>query len=128
MFTTLKAGRYTICMKNSKYDPNDIPEIRLRLDEGVQALEQTKDPLEGVSTKDDLLPVEQSLNRTEELTQQIHRDMNDMRRTGSEQQLLGESISTTVVLLGCLSVGIVVGSAALQVWYLKSFFKQRKLL
>lgn len=121
----MKAGRYSVCLQDNDHE---ISELKFKMQQGVESAEtETKTPAEPPK-KDDLKPVEDLLKIALDLTSQIHKNMNDLRMSGSEQQLLTESISTTVIMLGFLSVGIVLLSVAVQLWYLKAFFKQKKIL
>lgn len=114
-----------MCLKN---EGTEYIETKFKLEQGIEAKDfEPTQHTEGLK-KDSMQPVEEKLNKTLELTQAVHRNMNDLRKSGGDQQLMSESTTITVVVLGCVSVGIVILSVAVQVWYLKSFFKQRKIL
>ena len=100
-------------------------EIRFKLQQGVEEIypDQKID-----YNKNNYGPLEASLNTTVRMATEVQRKIDDLQKSGTDQETLNNSISTTVIVLGVLSVGIVIASALLQISYLKKFFKQRKLL
>ena len=103
-------------------------ELKFALQQGVEAKDNENEQQASKTTKDDLKPIESSLQRALDLTKDIDKNMNDLRMSDQEQELLTESTTTTVIILGCTSIGVVLISVAVQMFYLKSFFKQRKIL
>ena len=100
-------------------------EIRFKLQQGVE--EEFPDQ-KANSDKNSIGPLEASLNTTVRMASEVQKKIDDLQKSGTDQEMLNDSISTTVILLGILSLGIVIVSALLQVSYLKKFFRQKKLL
>ena len=72
--------------------------------------------------------VEHIASVSKNLTIQLQNEMNDLRRTGFEQHNVNRSTTKNVILFGILSVAIIIASAVIQIWYLKRFFKQKKIV
>eukprot|EP00826_Nyctotherus_ovalis_P019327 TRINITY_DN1593_c0_g2_i1.p2 TRINITY_DN1593_c0_g2~~TRINITY_DN1593_c0_g2_i1.p2 ORF type:complete len:105 (+),score=30.42 TRINITY_DN1593_c0_g2_i1:477-791(+) len=103
-----------------------VKEIRFKLQQGVE--EVYPDANQSLTQGNDFLPLEVSLNKTMRVATEVQKKVDELRKSGADQEVLNESIGTTIVLIGVLSVGIVVASGLLQVFYLKSFFRRRKIL
>ena len=62
------------------------------------------------------------------VSSQLHDEMNDLRRTGGEEHAVSSATTTRVIIFGAISVGIIIFSAIIQIWYLKGFFRERKIM
>ena len=121
----MDAGRNSVCVANGGLE---YVELRFKLEQGIEAKDNDSEPKEKKTTRDELVPIEEQLSKSVLLTDEISKNMNDLRIAGGDQQLMSESTTITVIVLGCISLGVVIASTWIQNWYLKSFFKQRKLL
>ena len=103
-----------------------VKEIRFKLQQGVEEVYPEVNQTEGIGN--DFKPLEASLNKTTKVAIEVQRKVDDLRKSGTDQEVLNQSIGKTIILLGGLSIAIVIASALLQVFYLKSFFKRKKIL
>eukprot|EP00826_Nyctotherus_ovalis_P018216 TRINITY_DN15430_c0_g5_i2.p4 TRINITY_DN15430_c0_g5~~TRINITY_DN15430_c0_g5_i2.p4 ORF type:complete len:114 (-),score=45.07 TRINITY_DN15430_c0_g5_i2:197-538(-) len=112
---------HIVCVQK---DGSTTQPIHIKVELGVaEVYEQHKFT---VSDEEKFLPVELALNKTLRMATDVQKKMDSLNKSETEQGM--KSISTMIILLGVLSVGMVVGSALLQVYYLKQFFKRRKIL
>ena len=94
-----------------------------------QGIEKVDDEIQYVTTdEDNFLPLDKSLNNSLKAASNVKKRMEDLSKSGIDQELLTQSIGSTIIILGLIAIGMVVISAFLQVKYLKTFFKQRKML
>ena len=118
-FTTSDPGRYNICLKNTKVN---TLEIKLKLEIGIELL------IEMPKTGNEIKSIEDTTIRAKNLTLQLQNEMSGLRKTGFEQHNVNKSTTRNVVIFGVLSVAIIIGSALTQIWYLKRFFRQKKIV
>ena len=121
IFTTLLRGRHTVCiLKTGKA----TQPIRIKVEQGIEEVHAEEKFV--LSDEDKFLPVEAALNKTIQKAAEVHKKMDSLSKSEADQKM--KSTGTMMILLGLLSVSIVIGSALLQVYYLKKFFKRRKIL
>ena len=120
-FITADSGRYNVCLKTTKV--NSL-ELHIKLESGVGNAVETEKP----KADNKLKVVEHIASVSKNLTIQLQNEMNDLRRTGFEQHNVNRSTTKNVILFGILSVAIIIASAVIQIWYLKRFFKQKKIV
>ncbi|KAF0700968.1 Aste57867_8538 [Aphanomyces stellatus] len=119
-FTAETHGTYTACFTNS----NDRPvQISFEFKHGVEAIDYSD-----VAKKEHLMPVEKELRKLEDTVAEIHREMLYVRDREASMRDTNESTNTRVTYLNALTIVILLGVGVWQIFYLKSFFKSKKLI
>ncbi|DAZ94798.1 TPA: hypothetical protein N0F65_002411 [Lagenidium giganteum] len=113
-------GSYSVCFFNS----NDNP-VRVMLDfkHGVEAKDYTE-----VAKREHLMPVEKELRKMEDTVDEIHREMLYMREREAAMRSTNESTNSRVLWFSFLSIVVLLAMGVWQVFYLKKFFKSKKLI
>ena len=101
-----------------------MTEIKLKMDTGV---EFNFDALK-VDKKTELKQMEEQIIAVGNMSSQLHKDMSDLRKTGSEEQDISSATTTRVIVFGVISVGIIISSAVVQILYLRRFFREKKIM
>ncbi len=98
--------------------------MKVRLDQGVEAVFDAdhNENEEGVKA------AEAQIEMVKNFSMQLHKEMSDLRKTGSEEQAVSSATTTKVIVFGVVSVGIIVGSAVIQILYLRRFFREKKIM
>lgn len=81
-----------------------------------------------VAKKKSLKPLEQQVKHLEEVITGIRKD--DAWMSGKMQRMreVNDSTASRVLLFSIFSIIILVSSSVLQIWYLKRYFKAKKLV
>ncbi len=124
MFTTVSGGRYKICLKNAG---DELTEVRLKVDQGVDAGKDEATSTGAHTKQDDFVPVLNVLSRVKEVMSGLHKNMDDVRRADSDHDLLSESPTARLLFITLVSISVIVASVLVQLWYLKAFFREKKI-
>ncbi|KNC81998.1 hypothetical protein SARC_05711 [Sphaeroforma arctica JP610] len=119
------AGVYETCF-TSKVDSGaemKMHEITVDLKSGVEANEY-----DAVKEAENLAPLELAIRRMEELAESIAKDMGSMKQREANMRNTNESTNARVLYFSVVSMMCLVGLAIWQVYYLKSYFKSKKLI
>ncbi|XP_067837997.1 transmembrane emp24 domain-containing protein 10-like, partial [Heptranchias perlo] len=112
-FTTDDYDMFEICFE-SRLPPGE-PSLSLSLPAQIAKAEKLK-------------PLEVELRRLEDLSESIVSDFADMKQREEEMRDTNESTSARVLYFSIFSMCCLVGLATWQVFYLRRFFKAKKLI
>eukprot|EP01006_Ploeotia_vitrea_P019494 TRINITY_DN516_c0_g1_i1.p2 TRINITY_DN516_c0_g1~~TRINITY_DN516_c0_g1_i1.p2 ORF type:complete len:223 (+),score=106.75 TRINITY_DN516_c0_g1_i1:39-671(+) len=119
-FTTNEIGEYKVCFSNMAMSQKTI---KFSFKTGVNAKDYTT-----VAKKDNLKPLEVELRRLEDTTAAIHEELLYMREREEVMRNTNESTHSRVLWFSVLSMVILVSLSTAQIFYLKSYFRKRKLI
>ena len=119
-FTASKSGEHTICFINNGIGQKTIS---FTLKTGVNAKDYS-----AVAKKDNLKPIEVELRRLEDQVQAIHDDMKYLKNREESMRNTNESTNSRVLWFSIFSMVVLVVLGGLQLYYLKNFFKSKKIL
>jgi hypothetical protein len=115
-------GAYSICFDN-EYDEDYV---HVAFD--MVLVSENVDDGDVVSTKDHLTPLEEQLGESIQAAQTILKEMRYMEKREARMRITSDSIFTKVSWFSVLSVVILLGVTFVQVRYLKSYFRKKKLM
>jgi hypothetical protein len=84
--------------------------------------------VEELATKENLKPVEVELRRLENRADTIANELEFLERRTEEQRLVDENSHSRVLFLSFFSMLALVALSGSQIWYLKRFFRSKKLI
>eukprot|EP01134_Creolimax_fragrantissima_P001831 CFRG1831T1 len=124
-FVVDNAGVYEICFTSkviagTKLAPH---EVNLNLKSGVEAVDY-----DAVKEAENLAPLEVAIRRMEELAESIATDMGQMKQREASMRNTNESTNARVLYFSVVSMMCLVGLSVWQVYYLKNYFKSKKLI
>lgn len=125
-FTTDNYEIYEICFESHGQPGNfRIPDQLVSLDikHGVEARNY-----DDIAKAEKLKPLEVDLRRLEDLSESIVKDFAFMKQREEEMRDTNESTSARVFCFSIFSMFCLVGLATWQVFYLRRFFKAKKLI
>ncbi|CAI5798022.1 transmembrane emp24 domain-containing protein 10-like [Podarcis muralis] len=125
-FTTDDYEIYEICFESHGQPGNfRVPDqlITLNIKHGVEARNY-----EDIAKAEKLKPLEVDLRRLEDLSESIVKDFAFMKQREEEMRDTNESTSARVFYFSIFSMLCLVGLATWQVFYLRRFFKAKKLI
>jgi len=95
-------------------------------------IDETESELEKIQrrvvTKDHLSPVEKNFNKALMVADKILSEMKYMERREQRMRYTAESTNSRVKYFSYVSVVVLIGTAWIQVSYLKNYFKKKKLM
>uniref|UniRef100_A0A2S2PHT4 Transmembrane emp24 domain-containing protein bai n=1 Tax=Schizaphis graminum TaxID=13262 RepID=A0A2S2PHT4_SCHGA len=100
-----------------------IQEVFVDIKTGVEAKNY-----EGVAEAFKLKPLEMDLKRLEDISEAIVLEFKDMKMRADEMRNTNESTNTRVFYFSLFSMTCLIVLATWQVWYLRSYFKAKKLI
>ncbi|KAI6660954.1 Transmembrane emp24-like trafficking protein 10 precursor [Oopsacas minuta] len=124
-FTIDYYGPYTICFHSlpSPFDVQITLRVELNLKHGVDSKDY-KDTIEAEQLK----PLEAQLRRLEDLSNEIVQDFAYMRKREEEMRDTNESTNTRVLYFSVFSMICLLSLAVWQLFYLRRYFKAKKLI
>ncbi|XP_078444323.1 transmembrane emp24 domain-containing protein p24delta3-like [Wolffia australiana] len=122
-FTTTESGNYLACFWVGQNPIN--AEISLNIDwrTGIA----TKD-WDSVAKKEKLEGVELELTKLESLVEAIHDNLLYLRSKEAEMREVSEKTNSFVAWFSILALSVCIFTALLQLWYLKTYFRKKKLI
>jgi len=119
-FAAMSHGEHTICVKN-----NDMVErlVQLKLRSGVEA----KD-LSEIVQRHHLEPVAAEILRIKETVKSVRHELTELKQREAEMREMNESINTRVTLFSLFSILVVSTLGVWQVFYLRNYFAEKKLI
>ncbi|NP_001296969.1 transmembrane emp24 domain-containing protein 10 isoform 2 precursor [Danio rerio] len=123
-FTTEDYDMFEVCFE-SKSPMGRVPDQQINLDmkHGVEAKNY-----EEIAKVEKLKPLEVELRRLEDLSESIVNDFAYMKKREEEMRDTNESTNTRVLYFSIFSMCCLIGLATWQVFYLRRFFKAKKLI
>eukprot|EP01098_Paradermamoeba_levis_P004091 TRINITY_DN1782_c0_g1_i1.p1 TRINITY_DN1782_c0_g1~~TRINITY_DN1782_c0_g1_i1.p1 ORF type:complete len:209 (-),score=70.81 TRINITY_DN1782_c0_g1_i1:221-847(-) len=127
-FTASKSGDYSFCFvdvidHNVPQGHSDNRIVSFDLRTGVRAFDYS-----AVAKKENLKPIDLELRKMEDMVKDIIKELEYMRKREAEMRDTNESINSRVAWVSILSVVALVSLGLWQVWYLKRYFHQKKVL
>lgn len=122
-FTTEDYDMFEVCFESK--GTGRIPDQLVILDmkHGVEAKNY-----EEIAKVEKLKPLEVELRRLEDLSESIVNDFAYMKKREEEMRDTNESTNTRVLYFSIFSMFCLIGLATWQVFYLRRFFKAKKLI
>jgi len=126
-FTLDDYDMFSICftskrLPNSKTPPIDL-EIKLSVKRGIEAKSYSD-----IAKAEKLKPMELELKKLEDLAEAIVSDFAYMKSREKMMRDTNESTNSRVLWFSIFSMAVLLGLALWQVFYLKRFFKAKKLI
>lgn len=125
-FTTDVMGSYNFCFQQISQATQGYvnPElVTLDLKVGVEA-----EDWDAIATKEHLSPLELELRKLEDTALALNKHMSYMREREAAMRNTNESTNSRVLWMSLLSLSVLVGLGAWQVFYLKKYFEAKKLI
>jgi len=118
-FTSHEVGMHQICFKNKVKQPRRVHlEVHTNL---------VKDYTEMVQ-KEHLKPVEVQFRKAEDMLKAISNEMGKSREREAQLRETSEAMASRIQMFSIASITVLLAMSAWQVYYLKSFFRSKKLL
>jgi len=124
-FTSQSESEYSFCFLDS-YSGADVRPVRL-VDIEIDHNNKEKD-YEEVAKRENLKPIELEIRKIEDAVEALKNDFTYMKNREAKHRNTNESTNSRVVWMSFLSVGILVGLGFFQMYYLKKYFKSKKLI
>ncbi|XP_060198050.1 transmembrane emp24 domain-containing protein p24delta3-like [Lycium barbarum] len=123
-FTTTEAGNYLACFWMDNHAPG-AKAVTIGLDwkTGISAKDW-----ESVARKEKIEGVELELVKLEGIVQAIHENLEYLKNREAEMREVSEHTNARVAWLSIMSLGTCLAAAGLQICYLKSYFRKKKLI
>jgi len=124
-FTTTESGQFMACFwipPHTKANPQPVT-VDLDWKTGVAATDWA-----AVAKKDKLDGLTLELMKLEGVVEAIRSEMNNFRDKEMKMRNTDEITNSRVAYLSVLSLFVCLALAASQLWYLKTYFEQKKLL
>ncbi|KAI3685186.1 hypothetical protein L6452_34423 [Arctium lappa] len=123
-FTTTESGNYLACFWVDGNHPGGKG-LTVSLDWriGIAAKDW-----ESVAKKEKIEGVEFELRKLEGAVEAIHENLIYLKNKEAEMREVSEKTNGRVAWFSIMSLGVCIGVAVLQVWYLKRFFHKKKLI
>lgn len=125
-FTTEDYDMFEVCFESkSPFGIGRVPDQLVNLDmkHGVEAKNY-----EEIAKVEKLKPLEVELRRLEDFSESIVNDFAYMKKREEEMRDTNESTNTRVLYFSIFSMFCLIGLATWQVFYLRRFFKAKKLI
>jgi len=122
-FTSKLAGEYQCCFFVP--DPAVVQRTKISLDwrMGVAATDW-----DTIAKKEHLDQLSVEMRKLEGAIREIYAEMLQLQQREQEMRDLNEEVNTRVAWFSIFSLAVCVAAACFQLWYLKKFFKTKKLL
>ncbi|KAG2484932.1 hypothetical protein HYH03_016318 [Edaphochlamys debaryana] len=122
-FTAKTAGEYKACF--SVADIQTAYQTKLKVDwrTGVAATDWN-----AIAKKEHLDALTVELRKLEDNIREVYSEMLQLQQREQEMRNISEETNTRVAWFSIASLGVCVCSALVQLWYLRRFFKRKKLL
>lgn len=114
---------FTSKVLNNEYHQGAIQEVFVDIKTGVEAKSY-----EGIAEAFKLKPLEMDLKRLEDLSEAIVLEFKDMKKRADEMRNTNESTNKRVFYFSLFSMICVIVLATWQVFYLRRYFKAKKLI
>eukprot|EP00163_Fabomonas_tropica_P020935 TRINITY_DN3686_c0_g1_i3.p1 TRINITY_DN3686_c0_g1~~TRINITY_DN3686_c0_g1_i3.p1 ORF type:complete len:221 (+),score=67.96 TRINITY_DN3686_c0_g1_i3:265-927(+) len=122
------AGDYFVCLeaklaKGATYVAGMKRKVSIHFKVGVEAKDYT-----GIAQKEHLKPIEIQMRKLEDLLKEAGDEMLYLRQREERMRDTNESTNSRVVWWSVFSVVILASMTVWQVYYLKKFFQQKKMI
>ncbi|KAK4718722.1 hypothetical protein R3W88_017060 [Solanum pinnatisectum] len=123
-FTTSEHGNYLACFRMNSHVPgNKSAAISLQWKIGIDARDW-----DSIARKEKIEGVELELMKLKGLAQAIHENLLYLKKREEEMRGVSERTNGAVAWFSMMSLSICLIAAAVQIWYLKSYFRKKRLI
>ncbi|XP_071716615.1 transmembrane emp24 domain-containing protein p24delta3-like [Rutidosis leptorrhynchoides] len=122
-FTTTESGNYIACFWVDGNHPGSPLTVSLDWRIGIAAKDW-----ESIAKKEKIEGVEFELRKLEGAVEAIHENLIYLKNREAEMRGVSEKTNARVAWFSIMSLGVCIGAAVLQVWYLQRFFHKKKLI
>jgi len=127
-FTTEHPGEISICFLDNPKPGASVPayskrQVTFALKTGVEAKDYTS-----IAKKDDLKPLELEMLKLEDVVEELNADFRYFKNREGDHRVTNESTNSRVLWLSLFSVTTLVALGVFQIYYLKRYFQQKKLI
>ncbi|XP_019415831.1 PREDICTED: transmembrane emp24 domain-containing protein p24delta3-like [Lupinus angustifolius] len=121
-FTTTESGNYVACFwLESKHQESAT--VSLEWKTGISAKDW-----ETVAKREKIEGVELELRKLEGAVEAIHDNLLYLKNREAEMREVSEATNGRVAWFSIMSIGVCISVSGLQLWYLKHFFRKKKLI
>ena len=113
-------GNYQICVLNKSQKDY---QFTMTVTTGIEAIDYST-----IVTKKHLQPVDLAAQKVQDQIEQIRTDLSSLLINEELMQSENELIKSRVVSFGLISLGVMCITTFLQIKYLKSFFRHKKII
>ncbi|XP_057737854.1 transmembrane emp24 domain-containing protein p24delta3-like [Arachis stenosperma] len=121
-FTTAEGGNYVACFWMDGHHQEGVS-LGIEWKTGISAKDW-----ESVAKKEKIEGVELELMKLEGAVQAIHQYLIYLKDKEANMRQVSERTNARVAWFSIMSLGVCIMAAALQLWYLKRFFRKKKLI
>ncbi|KAA8538499.1 hypothetical protein F0562_028130 [Nyssa sinensis] len=123
-FTTSEAGNYLACFwVDSNHQVGEGLTVSLDWRIGIGAKDW-----ESVARKEKIDGVELELRKLEGLVEAIHENLNYLKDREAEMREVSETTNARVAWFSIMSLSVCIMVSIFQLWYLKRYFRKKKLI
>jgi len=127
-FTTETFGKHQVCFlpmarRGQTLNPTEKRHVVLDLKIGVDAANY-----DDIALKENLSPLQVELRKLEDQMIELNQMMTYMRGREAQMRDTNESTNARVLWLSIISMSVLVGLGLWQIFYLKRYFKSKKLI
>ncbi|KAJ3445106.1 transmembrane emp24 domain-containing protein [Anaeramoeba flamelloides] len=126
-FSTEHEGKYLFCFTTNRPQPNLDLDQKLRISFQIKKNQHEIDESK-MSTIKDLYPLEKEIKKLGMTVNEIHEDIYYTKRREARMRDTNESTNSRVMWLSIISIFTMLIVSSVQIIYLKTFFKKRKLI
>jgi len=127
-FTTQHETEYSFCFLDQPVDGQPFVDSQARMIKlTIQEGEKAKDYAE-VARKEKLKPIELELRKMEDVVARMKEDFSQMKNREARHRDTTESTNGRVLWMSFLSLCILTSLGLWQIYYLKTYFKSKKLI
>ncbi|KAK4365871.1 hypothetical protein RND71_013751 [Anisodus tanguticus] len=123
-FTTTEPGKYLACfLMNNNVPGSKSVTVGILWKTGIDAKDW-----DSIAKKEKIEGVELELMKLEGLVQTIRENLVYLKKREEEMRAVSERTNAAVARFSIMSLSICILAAAMQIWYLKCFFRKKKLI
>ncbi|XP_049410614.1 transmembrane emp24 domain-containing protein p24delta3-like [Solanum stenotomum] len=123
-FTTSEHGNYLACFRMNNHVPgNKNVAISLQWKIGIDARDW-----DSIARKEKIEGVELELMKLKGLGKAVHENLLYLKKREEEMRGVSERTNGAVAWFSMMSLSICIMAAAVQIWYLKSYFRKKRLI
>ncbi|CAI8585445.1 unnamed protein product [Vicia faba] len=123
-FTTTESGKYLVCFwLSGNQQEGATPNVNLDWKTGIAAKDW-----DSVAKKQKIDGLELELMKVELLVGAIHQYLTNLKDKEAKVREVSEKTNAKVAWFSIMSLGLCISVSALQLWYLQSYFRKKKLI
>ncbi|KAL3638813.1 hypothetical protein CASFOL_016720 [Castilleja foliolosa] len=122
-FTTTEIGNYVVCFSTDGDHHGKKVTVGIDWKTGIDAKDW-----ESVSRKEKIEGLELELKKLEDHVDTIHQNLNYLMDREAEMREVSETTNSRVARYSIMSLGLCVVVSIIQVWYLRRYFRKKKLI